>query len=247
MARIVAIGGGEIPRPDALGDTTELDAEVVRLAAVRAPRLLFLPTATGDDAGYVGLITEHYGRRLGCRVEPLPLYDRSASSADIERAIAGADIVYVGGGNTLRMMKLWRRRGVDRLLAKAGADGTVLAGISAGAICWCAAGISDSRSFTAGADPWEYIAVRGLGLLDVVLAPHHDVDPRRRHALRRIAHDTRRVGVGLDDATALEVIDDRFRLLSSRPGAMAHRVDRAGIHSDLPAHDDLRPLTDLTT
>jgi len=177
-----------------------------------------LPTATGDDIGYVGAITAHYCQRLGCRVEPLGLYDRSRTTADIERSIADADIVFVGGGNTLRMMRLWRQRGVDQFLAKAATEGTVLAGISAGGICWCAAGISDSRSFTAGDNPWDYIAVRGLSLLNILLAPHYNADPRRQDALRRIAHRTRQVGVGLDDCTALEIIDDRFRILSSRTG-----------------------------
>ena len=245
MARIVAIGGGELPRPDRSSETTGLDAEVVRLAGLRAPRLVFLPTGHGDDAGYINLIQEHYGERLGCRVEPLPLYDRSRTSRDIEQAIGRADIVYVGGGNTLRMMKLWRRRGVDRLLVEAAAGGTVMAGISAGAICWCAAGVSDSRSFSAPDDGWDYIAVRGLGLLDVVLAPHYNANARRRDALHRIAENRRRVGVGLDDFTALEILGDQYRILSCAAHAAAHRIDRSGREHPLTAHDELRPLTEL--
>jgi dipeptidase E len=242
VLRIVAIGGGEIGRP---GETTELDAEVVRLAEKPSPRLVFLPTATCDDSGYVATINEHYGRRLGCRVEPLALFDRSRATAEIERTIADADIVYVGGGNTLRMMKLWRRRGVDRLLMRAATNGTVLAGISAGAICWCTAGVSDSRSFTAADDSWEYIAVRGLGLIDVLLCPHHDVDPRRQDRFRRLVRTRRLVGVGLEDCTALEIVGDRFRILSCRAGAIGHGVDRSGIERDLPAHQDFRLLADL--
>ena len=246
MLRIVAIGGGELAHPGCADDTTELDAEVVRLADKRSPRLVFLPTATGDDAGYIAMIREHYGQRLGCRVEPLVLYDRSGTTAEIERSLAGADIVYVGGGNTLRMMKLWRRRGVDRLLMKVATDGTVLAGVSAGAICWCTAGVSDSRSFAAGDDPWDYITVRGLGLIDVLLAPHHDVDPRRQASFQRVARTRRLVGVGLDDCTALEIVGDRFRILSCRTGAVGHLVDRCGIEQDLPAHQHFRSLAELT-
>jgi dipeptidase E len=160
--------------------------------------------------------------------------------------LAGADIVYVGGGNTLRMMKLWRRRGVDQFLIEAAADGTVLAGLSAGAICWCTAGVSDSRSFAAGDDSWDYITVRGLGLVDVLVAPHYDIDPRRRDRLRHFACSRRVVGLGLDDYTALEIVGDHFRILSCRAGAIGHRVDRAGIEADLPSHEDLRPLAYLT-
>lgn len=128
-----------------------------------------LATATQDDPVYVRAVEEHYGSRLGCRVEALTVVGRTQSFADFDRTIGSADIVYVGGGNTLRIMKLWRRRGVDRLLARAAADGTVMAGFSAGAICWCTAGLSDSHSFTSADGAWPYMAVRGLGLVDVLL------------------------------------------------------------------------------
>ena len=239
------MGGGEIGRPGYPVEITALDAAVVRLTEKRHPRVVFLPTATHDDPVYVTTVHEHYGGRLGCHVEPLTLFDRSRTAAEIERMIAAADIVYVGGGNTLRMMKLWRRRGVDRLLVKAAADGTVLAGVSAGAICWCAAGVSDSRSFTASDDAWPYIAVRGLGLVDVLLSPHHDADPRRHDGLRRLVGTTSLVGIGLDDRTALEVVDDHYRILSCHDGSIGHRVDRFGAELDLPSHDDFRPLSAL--
>jgi dipeptidase E len=243
VARIVAIGGGEIGRPGYPVETLEIDAEVVRLAAKRRPRLVFLPTATGDDPGYNAVVEEHYGRRLGCDVQPLLLYDRGLSSADIEGTIRSADIVYVGGGNTLRMMKLWRRRGLDRYLVDAVADGTVLAGVSAGAICWCAAGVSDSRSFAATDDSWPYIAVRGLGLVDVLVCPHYDSGPGRQDALRRLARRTGLIGLGLDDCTALEVVDDRWRLVSSRDGKVGHIVSGTGERTLTP--DEYRSMTEL--
>jgi dipeptidase E len=243
--RIVAIGGGEIGRPGYPVELTAIDAEVVRLTGKRRPLVVFLPTATVDDPLYVRTMEEHYGGRLGCRLEPLTLFDRTRTQADIARVIAAADIVYVGGGNTLRMMKLWRRRGVDRLLQRAASDGTVLAGVSAGAICWCTAGVSDSRSFTSRDDAWPYIAVRGLGLVDLLLCPHHDAEPRRQDALRRLVPQTRLLGIGLDDCAALEVIDDRYRILSCREGRIGHVVDRSGAAIDVPAESSLRPLSDL--
>lgn len=105
---LVAVGGGEIGWPGYAVETTELDAEVVRLAEKRRPRLVFLPTvcATQDDALYVRTVEAHYGMRLGCQVEPLALYDRTLTAAATERTIRAADIVYVGGGNTLRMMNM---------------------------------------------------------------------------------------------------------------------------------------------
>ena len=244
--RIVAIGGGEIGRPSYPVETTALDAEVVRLAGKRRPRVVFLPTATQDDSTYVATVKEHYGRRLGCLVDSLMLYDRSLTAGEIERVVRSADIVYVGGGNTLRMMKLWRRRGVDRVLAQAAAEGTVMAGVSAGAICWCAAGVSDSRSFTRSDDSWEYIAVRGLGLLGVLLCPHYGSDPRHPDGIRRLARRTRLVGVGLDDCAALEIVGDRWRILSCRDGSTGHRIGRLGTEHDLAVSDQYRSITELT-
>lgn len=240
--RIVANGGGEIGRLE----TSELDAEVVRLTGKRRPRLVFLPTAAADDPGYVAIVEQHYGQRLGCQVSPLLLYDHRAAVGDAERTLRSADIVYVGGGNTLRMMKLWRRRGVDTALRQAAADGTVLAGISAGAICWCWSGVSDSRSFTTTGGSWEYIAVRGLGLVDIVMCPHFNADADRQTAAVSIARRRRRSVLGLDDSTALEIVDQSWRILSARDGSRAHLVDRSGAVHARPPSTAFRPLRDLS-
>lgn len=86
-----------------------------------------------------------------------------------------ADFIYVGGGNTLRLMTLLRRCGGDRLLDEAYKRGTVLSGVSAGGICWCSCGNSDSRKFTSGSD--QLIKVTGLGYLPVLFCPHYDAEP----------------------------------------------------------------------
>lgn len=42
--------------------------------------------------------------------------------SDIESVrakILSSDIVYVGGGNTLKMMKIWRKTGFDKVLREA--------------------------------------------------------------------------------------------------------------------------------
>ena len=122
------------------------------------------------------------------------------------------------------MMKLWRRRGVDRLLVAAAAAGTVLAGVSAGAICWCAAGVSDSRSFTAGDEPRGRTSPCAASASSTCCwARTTTPTPAARTGLRRLARTRRLVGIGLDDCTALEVVDDRYRILSCRAGSVGHR------------------------
>jgi len=158
--KIIAIGGGEIRKDE----TLVLDRHIVELTGKRCPTVLFLPTASGDSEDYVAAFADLYGRRLGCKVTVLRLIAGTPSQSEIREKIHSASLIYAGGGNTLRMMKRWRSLGVDNELSKAAVRGAVLAGLSAGAMCWFKYGHSDSRSFS-GQKQWQYIRVRGLGLV----------------------------------------------------------------------------------
>ncbi len=246
MLRIVAIGGGEIGRPGFDVETTAIDAEVVRLANTAKPNVLFVGTATQDDPGYLDVVEQHYGNRLGCNVTALNLYGRAWNLLEATKRIERADIVYVGGGNTLRMMKLWRRRGIDHALVAAAEAGTVMTGVSAGAICWASKGLSNSRAYSSTSDDWSYIAVAGLGLIDVLLCPHYERQGDQGSQLPAMAARTKLVGLGLPDCTALQIIGDQWRTLSCRDGATPSLISPTGEAQDLPASDDFRHLSTLT-
>jgi len=98
---IVAIGGGEIRTRG----TTDIDREIIRLSNRDHPRILFIPTASSDSEKYCRHFAEHFGNFLKCKTEVLFLIDAPPSAEEIERKIFSADIVYVGGGNTLYMMR----------------------------------------------------------------------------------------------------------------------------------------------
>ena len=114
---------------------------VLELTGKPDPVVLFLPTATGDDASYIVSFYEafHSGR---CRPQHLRLFHRDFD--DITDIVLGADIIHVGGGNTANMLDVWRRQGVDELLHRALAGGAVLTGGSAGGLCWFEGGTTDS-------------------------------------------------------------------------------------------------------
>jgi len=245
MLRIVAIGGGEIGRPGFPIETTAIDVEVVRLADKPRPRVLFVGTATQDDPGYLAVVQDHYGERLGCEVTALNLYDRAWRTEEGSRQIHRADIVYVGGGNTSRMMRLWRRRGIDQALVRAAEAGTIMTGVSAGAICWATKGVSDSQAYTTSSGDWSFIAVRGLGLVDVLLCPHYERGAPRSLELPGMAARTSLAGLGLPDCTALQVIGDEWRILSCRDGVTAHRVTVNGVGADVPASETFQKLRSL--
>jgi len=135
------------------------------------------------------------------------------------------------GGNTLKMMRLWRRLGIDHLLKSAYAKGTVLCGISAGSICWFDSGHSDSMSFY-NPRRWKYINVKGLGFVKGVHCPHYDSRtlgiPRRKdfqNMIRKIGGP----GIAIENNCAIEFIDGKFyKVISSKKYSGAYRVYRSG-------------------
>jgi dipeptidase E len=224
MARvIVAIGGGNI-RTRA---TTPIDREIIRLSRKGNPRLLFLPTASSDSEEYWKHVQEYFGGFLKCRTDVLFLIKEHPSREEIRKKILSADIIYVGGGNTLLMVRLWRRLGVDRLLRAAYEKGTVLSGISAGSICWFDSGHSDSMSFY-NPRKWKYINVRGLGCIQGIHCPHYNgvsLGVPRRKDFREMIRKTGGLGIAIENRCALVFIDGQVsRVIRARRTARAYRV-----------------------
>ncbi|MEI6498678.1 MAG: Type 1 glutamine amidotransferase-like domain-containing protein [bacterium] len=244
--KIVAIGGGEIGRAGYSVETFEIDQEIIRLTGKKHPMLLFLPTASGDSEGYVQDISRHFGEELGCKVETLYLIKEKPSLDVIRNKILGADIIYVGGGNTLRMMKLWRKIGVDKLLLEAYDKGVLMSGVSAGAICWFRFGNSDSRRTKNPAAP--LIKVRGLDIFSFLYCPHYNKETDRRAELKKMMQKTSGVAIAVDNCCALEIIDDQYRIVASRDEANAYQVYWSRgkfIEQKIPKSQNFKSLNNL--
>ena len=221
MKKIIAIGGGEIGRPGYPVETTKIDREIIRLTQKSHPKLLFIPTASSDSESYCETVKKHFGKRLGCQTEVLYLIREKLSHKKIEKKIYNADIIYVGGGNALKMMKIWRKTGVDKILKSAYQKGIVLAGVSAGSICWFRWGNSDSRKFI---NPTaDYIRVSGLGLIDALHCPHYD-SPGRKAGLKKMMKKIPGRAIAIDNCCALEIFDDKYKIICSKPSANAYTV-----------------------
>lgn len=224
---IVAIGGGQIRTRG----TAPIDREIIRLSNKKNPKLLFIPTASSDSERYWKDVQEYFGTFLKCKTDVLFLIKERPSRDQIRRKILAADIIYVGGGNTLLMMRLWRRLGVDGFLQSAYEKGIVLAGISAGSICWFDSGHSDSMSFY-NRKNWRYMNVRGLGLIEGVHCPHFNSMtkrvPRRKH-FREMIRKIGGMGIAIENNCAIEFLDGRFyKVISSKSYARAYRVYKSG-------------------
>ena len=189
---------------------------------------------------------------MKCKTGVLYLLNEHLSKEQIRGKILSADIIYVGGGNTLKMMRLWRRLGVDKLLKLAYEKGTVLSGISAGAICWFDSGHSDSMSFY-NPRKWKYINVRGLGLLKGIHCPHYNSMtrgvPRRKH-FREMIGKTGGIGIAIENNCAIAFIDGRFyKVITSKSYAHAYKVYKSGrkvVSEQIRQKKELSPVQSLT-
>jgi dipeptidase E len=214
--QIVAMGGGGWTMDDPL-----LDAFVTGLVARDRPRVCFVPTASGDhpasDRVYEAFPADRFETTI------LRLFDRDV--ADVTAFLRAQDIVYVGGGNTVSMLAVWRAHGVDAALRAAYEDGVVMAGISAGANCWFSACTTDSY-LLGRADPLR----DGLSFVDGSFTPHYDSEPARRpSALAAVGDGTLPAGYACDDFAALHLVDGKLReAVASRPGATAYRIEPDG-------------------
>ena len=222
MGKLVAIGGGEM----AERETLAIDKEIVSRTGKDRPSALFIPTASGDSPEYWQSFQYVYGQELGCETDVLYLLGVSPTKGELEKKILAVDLVYVGGGNTLRMMRRWRKLGVDRALKEAYMRGVVLSGLSAGFICWFSWGHSDSMAFYRP-DSWRYIRVRGMGLINALACPHFNGESlgvKRKEAFEKNLLKHSGVGIAIDDNCAIEVVDGMYRVITSRMGAGAYKL-----------------------
>lgn len=245
MGTTIAIGGGSIgyERP---AQTTKIDKEIVARANKKQPRMLFIPTASNDAQTYIDVFNKHFSK-LGCKIETLLLIREQPTKKVIREKIAKADIIYVGGGNTLKMMMLWRKKGVDKELIKAHKKGTIVSGLSAGAICWFQYGNSDSRKYTSKSD--NLIRVSSLGIINALMCPHFDTEKNRKQSLRTMMRNTHKiVGLALEENCALEIKDDTYKVLTSKKQAKAYKCfwkNNKYYKQIIPQTTQYQPLNEL--
>ena len=222
MGKIVASGGGDLSTLA----TEPIDRTIIELSGKRSPQALFIPTASSDSVEYWETFDQAYRVAYDCATDVLYLLGATPDPSEVARKIERADIIYVGGGNTLKMMRRWRRLGVDALLREAYTRGAVLCGVSAGAICWFDSGHSDSMSFYHPED-WDYIAVTGMGLVGGLACPHYNGETSgvpRRQSFQDMVRKKGGVGIAIDNDCALAFVDGAYKVLSADPEAGAYTL-----------------------
>lgn len=202
-------------------DNLALDEYVLRQARQENPRVCFLGQASAEHPDY---LVKFYSAFCSLEARPTHLSLFKPHTSDIEGFLKGVDVIYVGGGNSRSMLALWREWGLDVILREASAEGVVLAGISAGCICWFEQGLTDSIFGTLSALPC-------LGYLPGSCSPHYDGEEERRPAFQRMIESGElRPGYAFDDGCAGHFIDGQLhRVVTSREKAGAYYVESSGI------------------
>ena len=220
---VLAIGG--LRDFDTIGSSADgiplLASHAARLSGCSAPKICILNTASGDGpAAYMR--TYQFLGAIACRVAHLQLFPMP-STADPEDLLLSQDVIFVGGGSVANMLAVWRVHGLDLVMASAWRAGIVLAGVSAGAICWFSSGTTDSF----GTELRAY--TDGLRLLTPSYCPHYDSEPGRRPLYRSlIASGALPPGIACDDGAAAHFVDDELaEIVTDRPAARGYLVARS--------------------
>ncbi|MFT5220367.1 MAG: dipeptidase E [Gammaproteobacteria bacterium] len=212
---IIAIGGG--------GFTHESDPEledfILTQCPVTQPCIGYIGAANHDNADRINLFYQRFSDIAGT-TSHLPENESTQSASNW---VARQDIIYVGGGDTGYLLRYFRQYGLDNILAAAANAGTILAGVSAGAVCWYEFALSDSAGNGLAPLP-------GLGLVEGSCCPHYSSEPERQSAFQRqIANGSLPNGLAIDDGVAVLIRPDQPPLAySAREGAGAYRVENEG-------------------
>ena len=216
VRRILALGGHDFTSRPPDRAVCEL---LLRLAGERGgerPRICILPTASGDTAEQIGRFYASFGERP-CEPSDLSLFRLGRRPMALREHLLSQDLIYVGGGSMVNLLAVWEAHDVASILTLAWRRGVVLAGQSAGAMCWFEAGVTKSSG--------KPLVAAGLGLLSGSLCVHYNNEPERRAAYLEAVGDGMPSGYGLDDyAGLLWEGEGTPSAVTARRGARAYRV-----------------------
>ena len=218
--KLVLIGGGDIGRNNTKYETAKIDNYVVKLSGKAKPNLLFIGLASSFSDSYYKYIKDIYSN-LGC--ETGKISNKTLKNIDVvKRKIDEADIIYIGAGDTLKLLNLLKEYKMDDMIRSACNRGCVVVGISAGAIALCKSGVSDYEIMNNISN--NYVLINGLGILDIMFVPHYNTDDKKTSDVKNILNGTKKVAYCLENCTALSVIEDEISTIKCNDNAKAYKV-----------------------
>lgn len=193
--KIVAWGNGmEVPFIQYVAEQT----------GKKNPEVCFILTASGENPRIIQYV-ESLVKDI--RIKPkflITFISSEPSQETFADQIFSSDAIIVGGGNTLNMLGIWKAQGIDTLLYQAYEKGIVLAGGSAGSLCWFEGGYSDSR-------PQKLTILKGLGFLPYSHSCHHNQPVRKELYLDAVASGKLSEGYACEDGAGLFFVNGKMK------------------------------------
>ena len=217
---LLLIGGGEIGAQRSDGsyrplETLEIDLYFISLLSKVSPKILFIPTAIEQKdpkRRYEKAFIKLYEGKLNCKVETL--YLKKTDNQDYyDNVLSSFDAIYIAGGDTAYMLKQWRDMGFDNALKRIALKNKVIAGISAGAMCWFEKVLSGTENAH---------LINGLGLLGNMCIPHWN---KLKNDIINDYLIKQNPFIAIDNCCAIDITDNSIKIISAKEHASAYYCD----------------------
>ena len=219
--KCMLIGGGEIGRGDTPYETEIIDKEIIKMSEKVRPNLLFIGFASSHSDSYYDVIKKNF-QKLGCETQYLKKSNCLYNPEIVKAKFQTADIIYVGGGDTLKLLERIEEYQLKPLFRAAMERNCVMAGISAGAILFAREGFSDAFILRGEKDSYEMIP--GFDYAPVTICPHYHRYQPKTDALKAYLKEHPSTIFGLENGTALKIIDKEISSVSSLHNASCYLV-----------------------
>ncbi len=222
MKRIIAIGGGSLKDKT----TIEIDRYIATLAKEHANGKraygLFIGTASHDFMPAFNSFRKTYTSVFDIKADVVLTINTQMDEEKINEKFLKADFIYIGGGDTLFMLDRWNKDNLLNKIIEAYNRGVIIAGRSAGAVCWFETMYTDSEVFGKGD---EYSIQKGLGILKGVCSPHYNI--RKNDLHQAIIENNISQVYAIEDDSALEFIDGKL-VKSITSGGNSYKITNNG-------------------
>lgn len=219
--KLMLIGGGEVGRGKTPYETKSIDEAIVKMSGKENPNLLFVGLASSFSDSYYDVIKNIY-KDLGCTPVYLKKNNLIHNPDLVKQKFQDADIIYVGGGDTIKLLEKIDEYHLKPYFDEACKNNTVLAGISAGAILFSKKGFSDA--YLLRGEKYTYEFINGFGYTNISITPHYHADFNKTEQLEEILKKKHDVIYGLENGCALMIQDDQMTVVPSISGAKAYEV-----------------------
>jgi|GEM_PF-166487 len=223
MGKIVAIGGVTPP------STLDLiDKEIIKLTKRKNPKVLYVPTAGGDNLDYCKFFKGIYEGQFECKVDILFLVRETPTIEEVREKVFSADIIYIDGGSISRLMSYFKKFNMNNFLREAYEKDIVLAGKSAGGLCFGEYYYENDNTEDFKIPGFNnYIEVECLSFLNFIICPHYNLTGYSEK-LEAMLKGRDVVGIALENNCAIEIIDEEYRIISTKDDANGYIVTENG-------------------